>query len=271
MITSSENKKIKQLALWNTKSKARHKDGVFVAEGLKMFQEAPRERVCQIYEADSFYGKKENQKILGEQDVEILSDSVFRQASDTMTPQGVITVVRQQKYSLEDMFPENRKPLLLVLDSLQDPGNLGTMIRTGEGAGITGVIMNQTTVDLYNPKTIRSTMGSVYRIPTLVTEELALVLEEIKNRGVAVYAAHLKGSADYDTFDYSRGTAFLIGNEGNGLSDQVADCADSYLKIPMCGQVESLNAAMAAGILLYEAARQRRSNVSIMGQNLQRK
>ena len=147
---------------------------------------------------------------------------------------------------------------LLILESIQDPGNLGTMLRTGEGAGISGVVMNHTTVDLFNPKTIRSTMGSIYRMPFFVTRDLAETICELKNAGVKTYAAHLKGKMQYDEPDYTGATAFMIGNEGNGLSDEIADLADTYIKIPMCGQVESLNAAISASLLMYETNRQRR-------------
>ena len=132
------------------------------------------------------------------------------------------------------------------------------MLRTGEGAGITGVVMNQTTVDLFNPKTIRSTMGSIYRVPFYVTKDLPATIGKLKKEQVKLYAAHLKGTMQYDEPDYRGRTAFLIGNEGNGLSDEIAGLADSYIKIPMEGQVESLNAAISASLLMYETNRQRR-------------
>ena len=120
--------------------------------------------------------------------------------------------------------------------------------------------MNQTTVDLFNPKTIRSTMGSIYRMPFFVTKDLNGTIMELKKAGVKTYAAHLKGTKQYDEPDYCGATAFMIGNEGNGLSDATADLADTYIKIPMCGHVESLNAAISASLLMYETNRQRRHN-----------
>lgn len=147
----------------------------------------------------------------------------------------------------------------LILENVQDPGNLGTMFRTGEGAGISGVIMDKCTVDIYNPKTIRSTMGSIFRLPFYITEDLHETIRQLQRRKICVYAAHLEGSVCYDEPDYRTGTAFLIGNEGNGLTAETTRLADAYIRIPMGGQLESLNAAMAAGILMYEANRQRRS------------
>ena len=146
----------------------------------------------------------------------------------------------------------------MVLEDLQDPGNAGTIIRTGEGAGVSGVFLTKTCVDITNPKVIRATMGAVYRIPFFYVEDVVSLKQKLQGRGIRFFAAHLQGKNSYDRESYEDGTAFLIGNEGKGLTDQAADAADCLIRIPMCGQVESLNAAMAAGILMYEAARQRR-------------
>ena len=153
---------------------------------------------------------------------------------------------------------KKKNPFLLILENLQDPGNLGTILRTAEGAGVTGVILSKGCVDLYNPKTIRSTMGSVYRVPTLYTEDLCQTVEVLKKHGICSYAAHLKGANFYDQENYQSGTAFLIGNEGNGLTEELTEKADTLIRIPMEGQLESLNAGVASAILMYEAYRQRR-------------
>ena len=164
------------------------------------------------------------------------------------------------KYSLEEVIAgkEGRASLLMVLDNLQDPGNLGTILRAGEAAGVTGVVMSSDCVDIYNPKVIRSTMGSIYRMPFIYVEDLPTVVKMLGEKEIHTYAAHLKGKRSYEEEDFTKGTAFLIGNEGNGLQDEVADAAEIYVKIPMCGEVESLNAAIAASVLMFEAARQRR-------------
>ena len=189
--------------------------------------------------------------------MEIVGDSVFKQISDTQTPQGIMAVIEMPHYELADLMDGDRTHLL-ILESIQDPGNLGTMLRTGEGAGITGVIMNSQTVDLYNPKTVRSTMGSLYRMPYYISDDLEGTIHLLKEKGVKLYAAHLKGTLSYDEPEYTRACGFMIGNEGNGLSDQIADMADTYIKIPMEGRVESLNAAISATLLMYECNRQRR-------------
>ena len=145
-----------------------------------------------------------------------------------------------------------------MLDNLQDPGNLGTIFRTAEAAGVTGIVLSRDCVDIYNPKVIRSTMGAVYRMPFVYVEDLLEALNVMKKKGIKTYAAHLKGKNSYDKEDYKEACAFLIGNEGNGLREEVSNMADTWIRIPMEGQAESLNAAVAAAVLMFEAARQRR-------------
>lgn len=255
MITSTSNQQMKNLSLLMKKSKARNEQGLFVVEGRKMAEEIPANWLEKTYVSENFL--QANESFLANWDYEVVSDSVFKAVSDTQTPQGILCLVKKPEYELEQLLA-GEDTHLLILESIQDPGNLGTMLRTGEGAGISGVIMNQTTVDLFNPKTIRSTMGSIYRVPFFVAQDLKRTIEELKSRGISVYAAHLKGILCYDEPDYKKPTAFMIGNEGNGLSDEIADCADTYIKIPMQGQVESLNAAISATLLMYETNRQRR-------------
>ena len=257
MITSTSNQQMKNLVQLMKKSKERKKQGVFVVEGPKMFFEAPKDWVQSVYVSESFEKAPEHNERLASYRYEVVSDSVFRSISDTQTPQGVLAVVKMPVYPFSALF-QGEKTQLLVLESIQDPGNLGTMIRTGEGAGVTGIIMNHTTVDLFNPKTIRSTMGSIYRIPFYIAEDLTETIHEVKKQNVALYAAHLKGTKSYDEPDYTGACGFMIGNEGNGLSDEIADLADTYIRIPMEGRVESLNAAISATLLMYECNRQRR-------------
>lgn len=255
MITSTSNPRIKNIMNLKKKGKTRKEQDVFIVEGLKMFREAPEEHIVDTYVSADFYQK--NRLLLQGIKVEIVDDRVFQSVSDTKTPQGILSVVKQFHYCLHDLLGKEA-PHLLLLENLQDPGNLGTILRTAEGAGVTGIFMSSDTVDIYNPKTIRSTMGSVYRMPFLYVEDFPGVIEKLKERDISVYAAHLKGAGFYDEQNYCTGTAFMVGNEGNGLSDEAAALADACIRIPMCGQVESLNAAVAASILMYEVLRQRR-------------
>lgn len=295
MITSSSNRAVRDVVQFMQKAKARNKQGVFVAEGIKMFEEAPAAQIERVYIARRMetrmreeYGEK-----LRKLSCEIVADDVFDKMADTKTPQGVLCLVRQFHYGLADMLAgkyrmnssgmsivmnsgaavrpdgekgsgagglrrSGRQMLFILLEDLQDPGNLGTIFRTGEGAGVDGIIMSRQTVDVYNPKVIRSTMGSVYRVPFLYVDDLCEVIRTMQAHDISVYAAHLKGKKYYDCYDYRKGTAFVIGNESAGLKEETAGSADEYIRIPMAGKVESLNAAVASSILLYEAGRQRR-------------
>ena len=203
--------------------------------------------------------------------MEIVSNQVMNAMADTQTPQGILCLIRCFHYRMEDLAGQavsggwsdgkrkshDQAPLYMVLENLQDPGNLGTIVRTAEGAGVTGILLSGDCVDIYNPKVIRSTMGSIYRMPFFYTDQLENCLKQFKQDGIRLFAAHLKGKLAYYDESYLKPTAFLIGNEGNGLTEAVSSLADHRIRIPMAGKVESLNAAVSASILMYEAARQR--------------
>lgn len=215
-----------------------------------MVSETPTEFLHTIYLSET------GAKSFDYSGAEIISDKVFKNLSDTVNPQGVLAIVRQPRYELEDMLKKSNG-LLIFLENLQDPGNLGTILRTAEAAGCTGIIADKNTVDLFNPKVVRSTMGAAFRMPFISVDSLEDTVSMAKNAGFTFYAAHLGGEKSCYEFDYTEPTAFLIGNEGNGLTDEAAELADEKILIPMDGQAESLNAAMATGILIYEAKRQR--------------
>ena len=245
MINSTSNKQVKRVINLRDKAKARREEGLYVAEGLRMCREYKPDDVEILYITENFGKQEENKKWLRGFKFEFVTDEVMHYMADTKTPQGVLAVAKQKKCTLEN---------------IQDPGNLGTIIRAGEGAGITGVVMSSDTADIYNPKVIRSTMGSVLRVPFVYASDLKEACEQMKKAEISLYAAHLKGMHNYDQEDYTKDTGFLIGNEAKGLTDEMAAVADTYIKIPMAGQVESLNAAVASSVLMFEAARQRRNS-----------
>lgn len=260
MISSSSNARIKQVIQWQTKAKERRNAGIFLIEGIKLFEEVPEQDLQEVYVAqgavDKLFSSLHLREKLEKTGYEVVTDDVFMKISDTQTPQGILCVVRRPLYDLAQML-KGENPLLMLLEDIQDPGNLGTIVRTGEGAGITGVIMTKQTVDIYNPKTIRATMGSIFRVPFTYVEDLGEVIKMLHDVEVHTYAAHLEGREYYDSFSFREGTAFLIGNEGKGLKRETAEAAEHYVKIPMEGKVESLNAAVASALLMYEAHRQR--------------
>lgn len=265
MITSISNTKVKRLVNLRKKRKARDEEGVFLIEGLRMLQEVPEGELLELYVTEKFY-EKEQALVKAKHGksrcrFELFSEAVMEYVSDTQHPQGALCVARQRKETgLDGILGGDSMgcPMILLLDNLQDPGNLGTIFRTGEAAGATGILMSGDCVDVYNPKVIRSTMGSIFRMPFWYAEDLTGAIQDMKAKGICTYAAHLEGSCIYDEPDYRKPSAFFIGNEGKGLRNEVARLADCYLKIPMAGRVESLNAAIAAAVLMFEAGRQRR-------------
>lgn len=268
MITSTGNARVKEITALMKKAKERREQGLFIVEGIKMFAELPGDHLERAYVSESYINQLKQQGRDVEKELcgcrfEEVSDAVMRYMSDTQTPQGILAVARQFSYSPDDLLKQNSAQgtpsHLIVLETLQDPGNLGTILRAGEGAGVTGVMMNRDTADIYNPKVIRSTMGSIYRVPFVYVEDLKHTLLEVKKTGTRLFAAHLKGRNNYEAENYRGDTGFLIGNEANGLSEELSSMADCYVRIPMAGRVESLNAAVAASVLMFEAARQRRN------------
>lgn len=262
MITSSSNVQVKTIEKLMKSSRERAKQKLYVCEGIKMFLEIMQKKDCLVkaYFSESFLNEAVyGEKIEGRIPVpyEILSDSVFRQTAETKTPQGVLGLVRQPEYRYEDLT-DGDNANLLVLEDVNDPGNLGTIVRTAEGAGVTGIILSRGSVDIFSPKVIRATMGAIDRVPFLYTDDFAGTLKRLKESGVSLYAAHLSGSVCYDEPDYRGASAILIGNEANGLTEEAAALADRCIRIPMEGAVESLNAGVAAAILMYEVYRQRR-------------
>lgn len=265
MITSTGNNHVRAVSALAKKAKARREQGLFIVEGAKMFSELPKEKLKETYVSESFlrqHGERADDLLKGIHYEEV-SDDVMKYMSDTQTPQGILAVAEQFRHTLDEVLEiggeDGKRAHLMILETIQDPGNLGTILRAGEGAGITGVVMNSTTADIYNPKVIRSTMGSIYRVPFVYVDDLQKALMTVKSRGIRLYAAHLKGTGNYEDEDYRKDTGFLIGNEANGLTEETAAAADCYVKIPMAGKVESLNAAVAASVLMFEAARQRRN------------
>lgn len=252
----------KDIIKLQSKAAFRRETGRFVVEGIRMVREIPKSRISTLIFSEGFRTAHAEEALqlsdgLPASVVKTVPDRDFDKLSDTKTPQGVLAVVSMTEYPAAKVISDP-DGFYIFLEDLQDPGNLGTILRSAEAAGASAVIMNETTVDIYNPKVIRATMGAMLRLPFAVVNDLSDFICRFKAGGGRVFAAHLKGASDYACCDYRKKSAFLIGNEGNGLSDAVTALSDERIIIPMAGEVESLNAAMAATILLFEAARQRR-------------
>ncbi len=258
IITSATNDRIKDIKKLIKSSSYRREKMLYVVEGIRMFREIPKADVDSVYVAEGAYHKLKDDilTVVDEESIIFVADHIFSSMSDTSTPQGVMALVKMKELMLSDVV-KGEGDFLLIAERLQDPGNLGTIIRTAEGAGATGIILSKDCVDMYNPKVIRSTMGSIFRVPVYVSPNLETDIEGLKKLGVCIYGAHLDGKEFYDE-SFIGSCGFLIGNEGNGLSEVISHKADKLIRIPMCGRVESLNAATSVAVISYEVLRQRR-------------
>ena len=253
MIVSKTNQQLKKVRKLLSSASERRKSGLFVVEGSRLFSETPEELVEAVYVSED-YRKDIPDRGLSEallKKTEAVEKDLFRSLSDTVNPQGILAVVRQPLWRepFEKFLEEPADGKALLLDGLRDPGNLGTILRTAEAAGVRFVIMSPDCVDLYNPKVIRSTMGSIFRVPAL-TADLETVISRLGNKGKKIYGTSLSAVKSYREADLSD-AGIVIGSEAEGVSEKVLSCVTDTIKIPMQGQVESLNAAVSAAILMF--------------------
>ena len=257
MITSKQNTVIKEIQLIQKKKKERNSKKVFIVEGLRSVKEIPDNwNIHKYVVAKSFI--PEINKIIINKGIHIIevSDDVFESISDTKTPQGILAVVSQLDYELEDIIRKDRS-FFLIADQVSDPGNLGTLIRTAHASDADGIFLSKGCVDLYNPKTIRATMGSIFHIPIIIDMEMAEIINCLRDVNTNIYATALEESKIIYDYDYTEKTAIVIGNEANGIGDITRNMISHFIKIPMPGGAESLNASIAAGICMFEVVRQR--------------
>lgn len=199
---------------------------------------------------------------------------VFATVSDTVNPQGVIIIAARPQYRMASAMTvqpalageRGRAPLVVGIDAVQDPGNLGAIIRTAEAAGATGILILRGSVDPFAPKTLRAAMGSAFRLPIISDLEPASLLEAVRDYSLQLVATGAAGSLSYTDYDWRQPTLLLFGNEGNGICHELMEECDRQIRIPLCPPVESLNVAAAAAVLLFEGARQRREQLRIAGQ-----
>ena len=247
IITSKDNEIIKNIKKLHDK---KYRIDSYIVEGIKMVKEAISENqlieLIAIREDFEIKFDTKNIKII------TVSSKVFDDISDVKTPQGILAVIKKKP----NKQIETNTDYILALDSLQDPGNMGTIIRTADSANINQIIINKTTVDPYSSKVIRSTMGAIYRMNIIEVENLESTLKELQSKSFKVITTDLKAEKSIYDINYNR-TIVVIGNEANGVSQEVLEIADERVIIPMLGKTESLNASIAASIMIYEHVRQK--------------
>ncbi len=258
-ITSVSNPLIKEIKSLH-KKKARQKTGLFIIEGIKIIKEALDNNyfLKYILYTDELKNTQEGRDFFKEienlTNLIYVSENVFREISDTESPQGIIGLAMVNYRSIEEI--SNSKPSFYIyLDSLQDPGNMGTIIRSGDGFNIDGIIISEGTVDPYNSKVVRATMGSIFRMPIYFVRDGLESLQSLKEKGMKLISTCLDTDKSLKEVDFKESIILTIGNESQGVSKEVFDLSDDLIKIPMPGKAESLNAAVAASIIMYELKR----------------
>lgn len=259
-IISSQNPLIKEIKGLNRK-KNRWKNRLFIIEGIKIIEEAiiNEIRIKNILFSDGFLESEEGnifyERVKNWDNVNKISESLFKSISDTENPQGIMAICEFNIRSLLDI-DYLKNPSILFLDAVQDPGNMGTIIRTADAFKIDGIILGEGCVDPYNLKVVRSTMGSIFRVPLYISSDSIKTIVELKNKGFDILATSLDGRPIFDS-DFNGKFIYVIGNEANGVDPRILDMADRCIKIPMPGNAESLNAGVAASIIMYEVMRSR--------------
>ena len=250
IIESNQNKIIKEVNSLKAK-KERDKTGLFILEGKRLVDEIPNSwEIKYLLKAESY------SEDINFENVYTVKDSLFEKISETVNPQGILAVCHIKEFDVTNVDYSN-SPFFVVLENVTDPGNMCTLIRTADAAGADGIFLSKGCVDIYNPKVIRATMGSIFHLPIYRNLNLMDLMEDFKNNNVKTLAAHLKGTSTPYKVDMTTACAVIIGNEANGLSAEISEIASDLVKIPMPGKAESMNAGIAGGILIYEAVRQR--------------
>lgn len=253
VITAIQNERIKALRKLREK-KARQEQGLFLAEGPHLVEEAVKSGAdLDLLVVEE--GRLLEYALFLEQagcPHMVVSRDVMEAVSDTRTPQGILATVRPV------LLPFPQEPtaqLLLILDRLQDPGNMGTVIRTADAAGADGVLLSSDCVDVHNPKCVRATMGSIFHLPLWETDDLPAALDRMTGSGWVSFCGQLDGANFFERKVQGPRQALIIGNEAAGVREEVSARASHPVKLPMAGKAESLNAAVAAGIMIYDLAR----------------
>lgn len=242
-IDSIQNSSVKSWKKLHTK-KEREKTGLFLVEGFHLVEEALKNNILETLLLTEETELPSSWK-LDDVSMSMVTDEIMKLLSETETPQGIIAVCRKKEQA--DVAMEGS---FLLIDGVQDPGNLGTMIRTADAAGVTAVILGNGCVDVYNGKTIRSTQGSLFHLPIL-KGDLTEWIPKLQANGVAVYGTSLQDAKPYQEVQPAKNTALIMGNEGSGMQEELLALTDENLYIPIHGKAESLNVSVATGVLLY--------------------
>lgn len=258
VISSKENEFIKHIKKLKDK-KYRDINKEFIVEGIKLIKEAIEEKaeIKQIVICDNCQNTdiipKELMYEIAKYECIYVTEKIFNSITDVNTPQGILAIIGRNN---EETQIDYTQDIIVALDDIQDPGNLGTILRTADSIGLNQILVSKGTADSYNPKVVRSTMGAIFRVKIIECEDLEKTLKEVKKQKYELVITSLQTRNSIYDIKYNK-KVIVIGNEGNGVSKRIQDMADVKVKIPMIGKTESLNASVATGIVLYEYIRQK--------------
>ena len=257
-INSKDNKIIKLFTQLGIR-KYRDKLGLYIIEGENLLQEALQEGVLihTLLAREGYTGIPTEL----EEKCFYIEEKLYDRLAQTDTSQGVMAIVKKPQFSQADFVEKTAEGNFVVLDRLQDPGNIGTIIRTADAAGYTLIAVMKGTADIFSPKVVRAAAGSLFRVPVVFINDNDELVSFIKAAGGKLVATCFDTDRYYYDEDLTKGIALIIGNEGNGISRDLIDRADIKIKIPMRGKIESLNAAVAAAVLMYESVRAAAKNL----------
>lgn len=258
-ITSQQNPLIKQLLLLKEKSRERKKSGFFLIEGVREITLAlhSNHHIDTLLLCSDLCDKKHLHE-LSNQTVNVveISKDIYEKLAYRKTTEGVLALAKSKKNDLDSLQFNHKNPLILIAEAPEKPGNIGALLRTADAAKVDAVIIANPKTDLYNPNIIRSSVGCLFT-NTIATGKTTEIIRFLKDKAIPTYCAELKGSTEYHKLDYTGPTALVVGTEAIGLSDEWLNSATQNIIIPMHGKIDSLNVSVAAGILIFEAKRQR--------------
>ena len=261
-ITSLQNPFIKQIVQLKEKSRTRKKTGLFTIEGKRELSLAIKGnyKIETLFFFPDLFSATEA-KALSHYNIDIIeiTKEVYQKIAYRETTEGVLAIARTKENKLESLLFKNPNPLILVAEATEKPGNIGALLRTADAANVDAVLIANPKTDIYNPNIIRSSVGCVFtnEIASGSTKE---IIEFLKSKSINIYCAALEASKNYNNQDYTKPTAIVVGTEATGLSQEWLDNSTQNIIIPMQGEIDSMNVSVAAGILIFEAKRQRQFN-----------
>ncbi|MDN6281183.1 MAG: RNA methyltransferase [Psychroflexus sp.] len=254
-IESLQNQKIKTLVQLQKKSKSRQEQNVFIVEGQREIELAKNAgyHIKQVFICKDIYGQPTH---FPSAEIFTISEKIYQKIAYRSSTEGIVAIIESPSHQLDQLQFKHKNPLILVAEAPEKPGNIGALLRTADAANCDAVIIANPTTDLYNPNIIRSSVGTLFT-QQIATGSTTEIIKFLKEKQISIYAATLQNANSYLEVDYNKASAFVVGTEADGLSQEWRDLATQNIIIPMHGKIDSMNVSVSAAILIFEAVRQR--------------